>query len=1055
MARQQRKISSSRLAKLTPPRLPVILYRTRLFHLLDQATKSPLTWIAAPPGAGKTTLLASYLQKRKRKTIWYRLNSGDADSSTLFHYLGLAAQLAAPRFRTPLPRLTLEYVAGLPTFSERFFEHLSSCFHSPTVFVFDNYHEIPANSVVHRLLPVGIQQLPHHIRVVVLSRERPPVGYARLQAEHHLKTIEPSELDVTRDEAHQLSRLGGTAHRKKDAGSSVGCVWELTKGWMAGFTMMLQHMQRDKGVPTLTSDQSRQIMFDYLAEEVMERFPRDTQTVLLSASILSEFTPKMAHLLSSVPHAADILEQLHQSCYFVEWREDHMGWYRFHPFFQDFLRRRAESTWDATTLSELRRKAAALLIEAHREEEAISLLHQAQAWGDYRALIRAQAPILAEQGRTQTLETWILQLPDVQREGDPWMDFWLANSRLLHAPNEASSFYESAMTRFRRHGDRAGMLLAGSGAVQSILIAWAGMKRIHDLVRLFDEMDTEGTGYPSLEVEAVVAQAMAGAFMHIYPERPKAREWLDRSVQLAHALPPSMRGSEIVMTTIYYLWLGDGETAQAISAEQRRLCVNQPSVSMRLMIATTEATLAWYSGQVERCREAVQNGLELAEREGLFVWKLLLYAQAAYNELMFGRTQMAHKYLDLMQHVATFGADLFIFLMLGAWADLIEGAIDQAYQKCRQARAILEAEGFVPWHAGMLYLFEAQLSQVRGQRAEVKRCLDQVEMIAEILPAFYTFGACFLRAQCAFRDHDEIQGTLWLRRLMEEGKKRQQIIFVGWIPEEASQLFAKALERGIEVSYACEVIRKWQLKPSADGRALSQWPFRIRIQTFGKLAVEVDGMPLEKQRKSPHRLLELLTAIIAFGGSHVPVSRLSDAMWPEVDGDTAQENFKKSITRLRKLLAVDDVIQWEEGKISFNQELCWVDVVAFEKQAKREDGRAITLYQGPFLGHDDIPPWADSRREQVRTRFIGLVNRHCEQAQSAGNVAAAIDSLQRAIDVDPLVEPLYQRLIPLLVAHGRQTDAQRYYQTCLQAYQQSGTQELSPTTLRLAQNFKD
>lgn len=78
-------------------------------------------------------------------------------------------------------------------------------------------------------------------------------------------------------------------------------------------------------------------------------------------------------------------------------------------------------------------------------------------------------------------------------------------------------------------------------------------------------------------------------------------------------------------------------------------------------------------GEIDRCRAAVQYGLDLAEREGLFVWKLLLYAQATYNELMVGNVPMARKQLNLMQHVATFGGDLFIFLMLGAWADLIEG----------------------------------------------------------------------------------------------------------------------------------------------------------------------------------------------------------------------------------------------------------------------------------------------------------------------------------------------------------------------------------------------
>lgn len=48
-------------------------------------------------------------------------------------------------------------------------------------------------------------------------------------------------------------------------------------------------------------------------------------------------------------------------------------------------------------------------------------------------------------------------------------------------------------------------------------------------------------------------------------------------------------------------------------------------------------------------------------------------------------------------------------------------------------------------------------------------------------------------------------------------------------------------------------------------------------------------------------------------GGHDPVSRLIDALWPDADGDTAHENFKKSLARLRKLLRVDDVIQWQAG----------------------------------------------------------------------------------------------------------------------------------------------
>jgi two-component SAPR family response regulator len=226
---------------------------------------------------------------------------------------------------------------------------------------------------------------------------------------------------------------------------------------------------------------------------------------------------------------------------------------------------------------------------------------------------------------------------------------------------------------------------------------------------------------------------------------------------------------------------------------------------------------------------------------------------------------------------------------------------------------------------------------------------------------------------------------------VEQGKKNQQISFAGWIPREASRLFAKALELGIEVPYVLEFIRKWQLKPLVDGPVPENWPWRVKIRTFGKLAVEVDGKPLEKHRKAPHRLLELLAAIIAFGGYEVPVSRVIDAMWPEVDGDTAHENFKKSLARLRKLLEVDDVIHWQDGKISLNQDLCWVDAVVFDQQATQADGRAIALYTGPFLGHDEVPAWAVSRRERMHATYVSLVN-HRKGGQADQDQPSDLDS---------------------------------------------------------------
>jgi LuxR family maltose regulon positive regulatory protein len=114
------------LAKLSRPRLHEAVSRERLFALLDDQQRLPVTLIAAPPGAGKTTLVASYLESRKLSGIWYQVDPGDSDPSTLFYFLGLAERAVVGKHTNlhPLPLFTPEYLPDLPAFSRRFFREL-------------------------------------------------------------------------------------------------------------------------------------------------------------------------------------------------------------------------------------------------------------------------------------------------------------------------------------------------------------------------------------------------------------------------------------------------------------------------------------------------------------------------------------------------------------------------------------------------------------------------------------------------------------------------------------------------------------------------------------------------------------------------------------------------------------------------------------------------------------------------------------------------------------------------------------------------------------------
>lgn len=98
--RQRRDIYGP-IAKIAPPRLPPAVPRTRLFKLLDRACRRPMVWISAPAGAGKTTLAASYLNLRRRPSLWLQLETDNADPASFVYYLRLAAQRLAPRRAAP------------------------------------------------------------------------------------------------------------------------------------------------------------------------------------------------------------------------------------------------------------------------------------------------------------------------------------------------------------------------------------------------------------------------------------------------------------------------------------------------------------------------------------------------------------------------------------------------------------------------------------------------------------------------------------------------------------------------------------------------------------------------------------------------------------------------------------------------------------------------------------------------------------------------------------------------------------------------------------------
>ena len=1061
-----------RLAKLTPPILPVVLKRARLFRLLDKSRKRPLTWITALPGAGKSTLVASYIKARRLPVLWYRLDESDADPSSFFHYLSLAAKALAPRFRKPFPVLTPEYALGLPTFTRRFFQEFSERLPRRCVLVLDNYQEVPATSGLHQLLVWGFQELPRHVSVMAVSRQNPPAAMVKLETERAVALIGPEQVEFSKTEAKALVHLHGQRGPTSPTKGIVDDLYRRVGGWAAGIVLTLEHEKKKSTSVSHQFDFTPAAVFQYLASEVMERVAPDVQSLLLKTSLLPDITVPMAERLTNLSTAGEVLASLHRARYFTERRQEPEFSYRYHSLFREFLQQRARQVMTPTEFSALQRKAAGLLVSAGRIEDGVKLLQAAEDWESLARIIFAEAGNLIEQGRVQTLEGWIRSVPEKVRQEMPWLSYWLASTRMVFNSDEAYGLFEQVFGKFRSRGDRVGVLLSWCGMVRTVIFQWADLGRLTKWLDLFPRIHSEGTPYPSIEVEAHVADCMAGIIMQMHPDRTDARAWLDRAVVLNKHLPMDMQTGSRFMTEIYYLWFGDFAAARIVLAQFSSLARSRRwNPITEIFFHVTAACLAWYDSDFNLCRMHVAKARELANASGIHVYDSLVLSQEVFCELHSGNLDAAEgplKEMDLATERLG-GIHRSQYELVFAWFKLLRGDLQQAFEHVHRANSLVATAGRPMFVDGLAQILTANILFGLARRAEATRYCNRVMEIGEQMQSDpLRLGAYLLTAQMAFNREDEAAGLDALRNALVIGEARglMQNPSPGMSRNAMAELCAKALAAGITVPFVHRMIQRHRFTPPPQARESEAWPWPVKISTLGRFVVQIDGQLLEKKRKAPHRLFDLLKAIIAWGGEDVPITRLMDVFWPDADGDTAKENFHKSLQRLRHLLRLEQVIVVKAGKVSLNRDLCWIDARIFEASVKQGEARAVTtrsnthvqddsrtvlLYAGPFLGLADCPSWAAPYRDRLRDRYIKLILCQCDAFNTKHKEADAIRCLEQAIEVDPVGEALYQRLIPLLASNGRHAEAVSLYHRCKSALARWADRQPSPETHRLVQ----
>jgi LuxR family maltose regulon positive regulatory protein len=388
-----------------------------------------LSFVSAPAGYGKTTMVLEWLDqisildpesKLGDSIAWVSVDESDNDPARFISYIIAAIQRVQPGYGEATAALVHSpqpppWEAILTTLINEM-----AAIVQPFLLLLDDYHTIRTPEI-HRQVGFLLEHQPHHMHLVLITREDPLLPLSRLRAGGQMVEIRQDELRFSPSEcAEFLQVVMGIPL----SGAEIAALERRTEGWIAGLQLaafsLRGHDNPAGFVKAFTG--SNRFVLDYLVEEVYKRQPVELQDFLLKTSILDRLSGPLCNAITGIDNSQEILENLEQVNLFIISLDQSRTWYRYHRLFAELLHHRLRGTVKLDEV-DLNNRASQWFEANNFIGEAIDYAIAASNWDRAGSLVSNFTTEMLKRGEIATLIRWFDKFPQEVLLGNPRLCF--------------------------------------------------------------------------------------------------------------------------------------------------------------------------------------------------------------------------------------------------------------------------------------------------------------------------------------------------------------------------------------------------------------------------------------------------------------------------------------------------------------------------------------------------------------------------------------------------------------------------------------------------------